>query len=335
MQGGASFPPNGHVIQAVLDENARLIVEWIALREVSEVDATATTHGESVRRVQLRLTENIDFLANLANQSGRRGASLDVVLPPRFAALSESAARSVKEVTVAQTKRATAAAAAMPDATRWTAFVDAAAIIAPAKGGAVRRLIEGAIEELRTRSGDDEQQGALIEHLERALSSVVYAPAAAGGAQKMAAAVARDWRAAAFPGDYAKFELPSVEAKVIAPPYTTMMMGLSYRRATRERSAEVEGQPQLKMRRTAAGAMTFAVPAPVVAAPVAVPVVAALPPVAAAAAAAPSPAQQNATATASTPFVASAGNVALQAAVDAVAAAAVGTIPTESDEDEG
>ena len=112
------------------------------------------------------------------------------------------------------------------------------------------------------------------------------------------------------------------------------MMGLSYRRATRERSAEVEGQPQLKMRRTAAGAMTFAVPAPVVAAPVAVPVVAALPHVAAAAAAT-TYWRQNATATASTPFVASAGNVALQAAVDAVAAAAVGTIPTESDEDEG
>ena len=89
------------------------------------------------------------------------------------------------------------------------------------------RAKQGAIEELREHSAGDAQQGALIAQLERALSSAVFDDAAAGGAQKMANAVARDWQSASFPGVYTQFELPPPAARLRrrAPPFTTMMQG--------------------------------------------------------------------------------------------------------------
>jgi hypothetical protein len=253
-----------HLVQRVLDENARLILDWIDLRKrvagarvaarvrcvrlschlvlpmrssahlrmLARIFSNAAAAFSDVeqttelRRVQLQLTENIDFLANLANQQGRRGGKLKVTLPPRFLRSASAALAEAEGAAVAVADAAVAAEAMAPPA-RWTAYIRAASSVALNDAGTIRRLLESAIEELREHSAGDAQQGALIAQLERALSSAVFDDAAAGGAQKMANAVARDWQSASFPGVYTQFELPPPAARLRrrAPPFTTMMQG--------------------------------------------------------------------------------------------------------------
>ena len=297
-----------------------------------------------LRRVQLQLTENIDFLANLANQQGRRGGKLKVSLPPRFL---RSASAALAETAAATTAAADAAVAAeaMAAPARWTAYVSAASSVPLSNAGAIRHLLESAIEELREYSADDAQQGALIAQLERALSSAVFDDAAAGGAQKMASAIARDWQSASFPGEYTQFELPprADRLKRRAPPFTTVMQGLSYRRAARVRTSDRDRKRRLKVARTDGGDLTFVLPPPAPPvqpppAPRAAPV-----PAAAAARAAAAPAAPASPAVA----VAVSGHAGVAAtsfesrrmspesaafAVAAVAAVACSEIPEDSDE---